>query len=594
MAEPARAAPEEPLVEPGDLMAAIENHPADAADALKALQPGLRAPVTLLALAPVAEARGQSLSLATYQFLLNRGWVHRFAQAMRARGVPLGQAPLEEVKGRYLPEEFRNFLSRAEAFRCRILVGGEVRGSGCLVGPSLVLTAWHVIASGDPPYHAADNISVMLSDHQVRKVLEPPVYVSDISPQEFAGQLLATDADYDNRHDTVLLRLAQADGARLGYATLPEAPPALRGGTLLHVLDFPHGLEKGTAYGQTRSRKGLTVRVMHTAETEQGSSGAGCVDQQARFVGIHQGRWPPNRRLVPISLFLDDISTKIKDDIAPPSIWSLNGRQAEELVLGRSGFIAAVAEASRRVSRARGVRVRRRNPLEQGTIGLNFSFRLLQRMLALQPGLHRALHCGFEQRAVSLFETIRTAAAAQELDVPVPEAGAGVRAGETTPEAALNDEAQHLATALNVAAGDKLLWIFIEHPPVGLPEPDRFALEAFTGAALLQPNLRIVVAGFETMTLPGEEFGEPGQAAMASAPGLIVENIGWVTRRDIADFLVMAGHDLKKDMQGALLDYLVGRAVRGLKPFNDNFGYYDPTEIQAVARNLAEILETLA
>ena len=42
-------------------------------------------------------------------------------------------------------DAFDAFRNRARSFRCQILVDGAVAGSGFLVGPSTVMTAWHVI-----------------------------------------------------------------------------------------------------------------------------------------------------------------------------------------------------------------------------------------------------------------------------------------------------------------------------------------------------------------------------------------------------------------------------------------------------------------
>ena len=58
------------------------------------------------------------------------------------------------------------------AFRCRIFKNGTFAGSGCLVGPSLALTAWHVVAVSPPgqAQEPAPEIKVRLSDGRFLKV----------------------------------------------------------------------------------------------------------------------------------------------------------------------------------------------------------------------------------------------------------------------------------------------------------------------------------------------------------------------------------------------------------------------------------------
>jgi len=573
-----------PVSEPAE---AIERYPVETAEALLSLQLGKTSPATLASLAATAETLDQELAEVVVDFIDSKGWLAGFVQALKARGVPIDlQAPGQD-DGRLDPVRFGEFLPRAEAFRCRV-VSDLGSGSGCLIGPSLVMTCWHVIAGGmhPNPMTLATEIHVHLSDGQRRKVVGKPRYESFPTDDEYRGHWPWQDASFAERHDVVLLQLEGFDGVRLGYAKLPATVPRLPSRSHMYMLDFPGGQDRGWGLGRTRKFRGVTGRVGHDAPSQPGSSGGPCFNTGLEMIGLHQGRLERGKRLVPIGRFLDAVREVVIGDIAPTTLWSLDGTRSGEIVIGRLGFFEAVAEASKPITNARGIRLYRRDPSRQGSEGSNFSLRLLERLLALRPNQHRLVRIAFDQPERDLLATIRAAAEQQGLTVPEATALPGVRWGETTPEATLNDRARHLGNALNAAAGQRLFWLFFANPIGGLSEPERFALEAVIGAALSQPSLRVVVAGFETITMPGEEFASPGEAAGASAAGLIVENLGWFTKDDIRRFLRAAAEALGRSFTANELPEIVGAATSGLQPRNGNYGYNDANDLATVVGRL--------
>ncbi|NGM18688.1 trypsin-like peptidase domain-containing protein [Roseomonas stagni] len=570
---------------------AISRYPVEAAEALLSLQPGAAAPVTLDALFASAETRDEDPAEFVVDYIDGKGLRASFLQALKARGVPIDLHAPGPDDGRLDPLRWAEFLPRAEAFRCRVVSELGV-GSGCLIGPSLVMTCWHVVGRMHPdPMALANTIQVHLSDGQTRRVVGAPRYQSLPTDDEYQQRWPWQDASFAQRHDVVLLQIERFDGARLGYAKLPAAPPALHSRSHIYVLDFPAGQDRGWAPGRTRKLRGLTGRVGHDASTLPGSSGGPCFNTGLEMVGLHQGRLEPRQRLVPIGRFLDAVREVVVGDIAPPMLWSLDGTRDGEIVIGRLGFFEAVAEASRPRTQARGIRLYRRNPSRQGSDGLNFSFRLLQQLLARRPDEHRLVRIAFDQPQRDLLAAIRAAAHQQGLPVPEATAAPGVRPGETTPEATLNDRARHLGDALNAAAGQRLFWLFFANPSGGLSEPERFALEAVVAAALTQPSLRVVVAGFETITMPGEEFASPGEAAGASAAGLIVENLGWFTKEDIRRFLRAAAECLGRSFAVDEIAEIVGAATSGLRPYAGNYGHNDADDLATVVARLKSELE---
>jgi V8-like Glu-specific endopeptidase len=235
------------------------------------------------------------------------------------------------------------FLPRAEAFRCRVIAGeGATQqvGSGCLIGPSLVLTAWHVVAAGSPDMNLPPNspIKVKLSDGQERKVLSAAPYLSACTALEFASKFPKEEAAFVGHHDVAVLQLETADGARLGFAELPTACADLQAARDILVADFPEGQSVGWTQGQVRRIPNLTARMRHNARVAAGSSGGACFNYQCQLVGIHQGRWDPAKRLVPLAQFLAEIRDAVANDVAPPSVWSLDGTPTGGLVIGRDLF----------------------------------------------------------------------------------------------------------------------------------------------------------------------------------------------------------------------------------------------------------------
>ncbi len=95
-------------------------------------------------------------------------------------------------------------------------------GSGVLVGPSLVLTSWHVIAKGSPgqPQEPAPKLEVVLADDQRFDAKVPAVFQSECGDAEYVGHSPLHDADVANRHDVALLELVQPAAAHLGHISL--------------------------------------------------------------------------------------------------------------------------------------------------------------------------------------------------------------------------------------------------------------------------------------------------------------------------------------------------------------------------------------
>ena len=101
-----------------------------------------------------------------------------------------------------------------------------------------------------------------------------------------------------------------------------------------------------------------------------------------------------------------------------------------------------------------------------------------------------------------------------------------------------------------------------------------------------------MIAGFETVLLPGEEFAAPTAAEGEGMPGLVVEFLGGFQRADLLNFLTEATNDMP--MKGpaiqALIDYAVSRALIGIEGVN---GAYTDDQLAVVTDRLRADLQIL-
>jgi hypothetical protein len=577
---------------PADIEQAIRDHPAEAEQALAAVQFGELSPLTVEILRLAVASPGNVLSLEALWVdqLSKKTKLDAFAESMRTSGaIVAGPAvvlpPL--ATDRFDPKEEARFLARAATSRCRVLVDDIVEGSGCLVGPSLVLTAWHVIALKPPAVaQPKRKIQVLLSDGTVLDALIPPRFSSFCGDAEYKGFAPKTDADVAGRNDVALLAMPVPAATHLGYAPLPKIAPDEATQRSLIITDYPNGADDGFARGRVVKIPKVTARWLHDAETKPGSSGAPCFNGRFDLAGLHQGKWQGGGRLVPLSLFLADLAPLVEQDLAPQGLWSLDGSVDGHLVIGRDPYIRAVAAAGDPTSRVRGVRIKRLD-ISAGSTGLAFSYEILTQLLARRATGHIAVRISFDEAIADLAADIRRRVVAAGLTLPEAATELGVAPGQAAMEGAAKDRAAVLAGALNAAAADKdaTVWLFFDNPSVAIPESVRFAFEGFVSAALVQPKLRLVLAGFETVPLAGQEFATPFGAVGDGLPGFVVDYLGGFTRSDVLDFLTLASRDLTGNADAPIIANIADRVLVDLKPqLGDRFAQADLSKVTKALR----------
>lgn len=575
------------------ILEAIRNHGTEAGDALAAIQSG-ESPLTVEVVNVLAPRENKDPAVFWLEQLKARGLVRSFVGALLARGVRLNDTVLDDPDSVIQTERLQRFLTQAQAFRCRILKNGRVAGSGVLVGPSLILTSWHVIAVDLPgrPQSPAPQLEVLLADNKTFSIRFPVAFQSECGDAEYENHASIHDADVADRHDVALLEMVQPAATHLGHVTLASSMPPPKSRSRVVLVHFPDGTKNVIDFGFASKIRHVTSRWRHNVPTAGGSSGGACFDRDLQFLGIHQGQFDSEARFVPAQCFVDSILEHVRNDIAPPTLWSLDGTVTGPLVIGRSSFFGAIAEAGKDDSRVRGVRIKRA-VIESNSTGLAFSHDILQQLLARRGSMHRLVRIMLDQIVDDLVADIRRRVRSSGLRMPEPLAAqVGIATGQAPPETAAKERAESLASAIEETAAEAgaTVWIFIDNPTVPLTEGARLTIEAFVGAALIKPHLRLVIAGLETLVLPGAEFIGPPGFETDRSPGLVVEFIGEFRRADLLDLLTVASKDLTGAVDMDKIKYAADRALHGLPDVN---GVYAPDLLATVAESLRHDLSLI-
>jgi Trypsin-like peptidase domain len=566
-----------------ELLAAVRGHPLEAAEALAAVQIGPEPVLTMDSLAAAAALLGRDAAELLVAELGRRNLSSRFGAALESRDVPLGPPERPAFVDHIDAGRFTHFSPRAHGFRCRVLVNGTVTGSGCLIGPSLVLTAWHVVAIGPPsgPQEPAPCIRVELADSTEEDAVVPPSFQSLCGDDEFTGTAPTSDDDVTGRNDVAVLSMRRPVATHLGYVGLPATPPRTVSKGALVLVHFPAGQDQGWGFGRLASIPEVTARWQHTITTLAGSSGGACFDRHLELVGLHQGKWAGQGRLVPLSRFIDDLRPLVAADLAPKALWSLDGTHTGPLVIGRETFFEAVAATGADDGRVRGLRIKRAD-VSGSTTGLAFSYDMLAAVLQRREANHTLVRIPIDGLVTDLVEVIHSRVAATGLPVADVQAAAGTAADQGSPERRAGERGRLLAGAMEEAAATagRTVWLFFDTPSVTLTQSARLLFEAVVASALRQPHLRLVVAGFETVALPGQEFMAPTAAVGPGPPGLVVEFLGGFTRRQVLDFLTRACRDLARvDPNPLVIEAAADRVLARLASFN---GVYKAGDLELV------------
>lgn len=203
---------------------------------------------------------------------------------------------------------FRQGLAEAEVRTARIEIGGKPKGTGFLVGESLLLTNWHVVKNGINGAVATFDKKVLPGGTDASKGRSVPVTSVVVhSPHEVPSIEISPDGPQKGTWDFALVRLEkpvgsqpigpeplvegaeprgsyQLDGAQYDFD--PAEPLLIVGHPNARPTQLSYASPSGVAYTRHQSR------LRYQTNTEGGSSGSPVFNREWRVVGLHHAGGP--------------------------------------------------------------------------------------------------------------------------------------------------------------------------------------------------------------------------------------------------------------------------------------------------------------
>lgn len=344
--------------------------------------------------------------LQALQWAQGQGWLNELVDSIIHEGLEDGrlaqwaateaarQNPDAELQA--ITNELRNFGQPHLYFRGyanglkwtgKIVVDGNATGTGILIGPHLVLTAWHTVRSlfaqegedwralpdsGDRLEVVFDDFMAIVSRGAAFKPVksfrvpaqrrEWCVIFSQCHEEELANRLPHEVEQLDGHWDYVVIRLSKAVGMERRWATLDAkavVPKAQE-----EVIIFQHPVGQTLRIGHDvigaavppYQRAVPSLRFLHCVNTLPGSSGGPCFDRSFMLFGLHQGVWERIgangvlNRGIPITRIAAHVKSKIERLPLPRpqeiTLWKLEGKNSNIPVIGCDAFQSLIWTAA--------------------------------------------------------------------------------------------------------------------------------------------------------------------------------------------------------------------------------------------------------
>ena len=580
-------------IDPLRLKALLEDEPGIVREALAKVHDGESFQTRLEDIFIMDRANAKEQALIDYVTRFKKVRIFLAAIAERGGAIerldPTGTERLEQIRGKGVdPAGLEAFASRAAAFRCRIKVNNEIRGSGVLISYRLVLTAWHVVGrrpDWDPV--VPPRIEIKSSDGNWLRA-HMTKHLSKCHDDEWDGLEVSCE-DAAGLDDYAVLRLSVPAGFALGHVELASPLPQPLDEAPCFLVHYPMGEDVGFSLGETRLGS-QPCRLRHSALTDQGSSGGALFNNQFELLGIHQKRLNDGQIAVPIINIANDNKPEILEfiasDLKPTYLWSLDQTLGSHVVIGRQTFFDAldhmVQPGTPASERLRGIWMRRERA-DKDQSGLGFAFELLKAFLARRQSDARLIRIALRSGEHDLFALFEAAIdQAQGASV----AQAGVRADETTRVAFEADRADALVRRIEqVLTGP--IWLYIDGPKNELSSRALQQLEQLVSRAMRSRRIRFILTRMETHHLPLNRFETLDEIELSDAPGVISDFTGDYTEEDVRTTVLAASDDLSLGLQPIQVDDVVKRALGAAQAMH---GRYPAATLKQTAERLVREL----
>jgi hypothetical protein len=436
---------------------------------------------------------------------------------------------------------FVDRLPRALRQVCRIEIDGDPRGTGFLIRSDLVMTAYHVVRpllqqdntpfSGsagrirvrfDYSRREAPSGEVTLIEGLLCRVADPwLVTTSPCTADELLDRLPEDEEKLLGFWDFAVIRLAEMPGVPRAGLEIGGAP--LARGRRLMILQHPKTRPVGIDTSTVRRFLGSgRFRIVHGVNTEDGSSGSPCLDDDFKVVGLHQAGMQGARkvkgkedaeevkenRAIPMPRILEAWDPKTAPPVALPfgRLLTVDTRDVRQHpVFGR----AKLQEWIGRTSAGDGTATAKRDRflVVSGPKGSGKSFTTDVLRAMLPSGEHSVLEC-----RASDFTTETTALgfASKYLLGPLganASALPGLNQADTSDNAWLNYQfTGALLAAMDQSRKNRTVWLVLDElDEVALPDQGqvRKLLDLIYSRATTTPWLRFVLIGVDAVPIAG-------------------------------------------------------------------------------------------
>jgi V8-like Glu-specific endopeptidase len=182
---------------------------------------------------------------------------------------------------------------------------GTEAGTGWLVAPDLILTAYHVVENIHKKINGLGyndlffRFDYTTQNGQSRICAVKENWLIDHAPYSEHDLQPSSEEPASTEMDYALIALAEKagddvmnDGTSRGWIEVPEHPVAMSAGDFVMIPQHPNGRPLELAFGDLLKYNKAANRVQYDTNTEPGSSGSPCFDISLQPFALHHASGP--------------------------------------------------------------------------------------------------------------------------------------------------------------------------------------------------------------------------------------------------------------------------------------------------------------